>query len=442
MKITFYGGVQSVTGANYLVESDTTKILIDCGLYQGTDVQDRLNFKPFLYNPAEIDALIITHSHIDHIGRVPSLMKAGFKGKIYSTAPTRDASYFLLLDSEHLIADVARDLHQDVLYSTEHIEAALAHWEIAPYHHSFSIGDLTSTLYNAGHILGSSCVLVEDLRGKRVIFSGDLGNSPAPLLGNRDLMPEADWCVLESVYGDRSHENKEERRELLEDAIEDTVRQGGVLMIPAFAMERTQELLSELDHLITQGRIPRVPVFIDSPLAIKLTSVYKKHRDYLKGVGDFDFAFPGLQMTETTEQSKAINDVPPPKIIIAGSGMSNGGRILHHERRYLPDPKSTLLIIGHQTEGTLGRRIMDGVKTVTLFNEEIPVRCCVKNIAGYSAHADQTQLVAWLAPRRETLQRVFLVQGEGSASAALAVKIRDELAVAAEVPEVGRAYEL
>lgn len=442
MKITFYGGVQSVTGANYLVESGTTKILIDCGLYQGNDAQDRLNFKPFLYDPQAIDALIITHSHIDHIGRVPLLMKAGFIGKIYSTPPTRDASYFLLLDSEHLIADVARHLHYDVLYSTEHIEAAFTRWEGVSYYHSFSIGDLTITLYNAGHILGSSCVLVRDARGKRVIFSGDLGNSPAPLLGNRDLMPEADWCVLESVYGNRVHEDLKERRGLLEDVIEDTVRQGGVLMIPAFAMERTQELLSELDALIAEGRIPRLPIFMDSPLAIKLTSVYKKYRDYLKGDQDLDFSFPGLQMTETTEQSKAINDVPSPKIIIAGSGMSNGGRILHHERRYLPDPKSTLLIIGYQAEGTFGRRIIEGAKTVSLFGEEISVRCRVKNIAGYSAHADQAQLLQWLKPQHETIQKVFLVQGEADASAALAIKIRDELALAVEMPEVGREYLL
>ena len=442
MKIIFYGGVQSVTGANYLIESEKTKILVDCGLYQGNNTQDRLNFEPFPYDPLSIDALIITHSHIDHIGRVPLLIKAGFAGNIYSTPPTRDASYFLLLDSEHLIADVARDLHHDVLYSTEHIEAAFARWEGVPYHHSFSVGDLTITLYNAGHILGSSCVLIEDVQGKRVVFSGDLGNSPAPLLGDRDALPEADWCVLESVYGDRVHEDRKERRELLEDAIEDTVRRGGTLLIPAFAMERTQEVLSELDALIEGGRIPPVPVFIDSPLAIKLTSVYKKYPDYLKSNGNFDFSFPGLQMTETTEQSKAINNVPSPKVIIAGSGMSNGGRILHHEQRYLPDPKSTLLVIGYQAEGTFGRRIIEGAKTVSLFGEEIPVRCRIKNIAGYSAHADQAQLLQWLLPRRETVQKVFLVQGERDASAALATKIRDDLAIQALLPERGEVYVL
>lgn len=442
MKITFYGGVQSVTGANYLVASDTTKILVDCGLYQGNNAQDQLNFEPFPYDVRAIDALIITHSHIDHIGRVPSLVKAGFRGKIYSTPPTRDASYFLLLDSEHLVADVAHDLHHDVLYSANDIEAAFARWEGVPYYHSFPVGDLTISLYNAGHILGSSCVLIHDAQGKRVVFSGDLGNSPAPMLGDRDVLPDTDWCVLESAYGDRVHEDRIERRELLEDAIEDTVRQGGVLMIPAFAMERTQELLSELDALIGEGRIPRLPVFMDSPLAIKLTSVYKKHRDYLKGNGDLDLSFPGLQMTETTEQSKAINDVLPPKVIIAGSGMSNGGRILHHERRYLPDPKSTLLIIGYQAEGTFGRRIIDGAKTVSLFGEEIPVRCRVKNIAGYSAHADQTQLLQWLEPRHETVQKVFLVQGEAEASVALATRIRDDLAIEALVPAMGQVYEL
>ena len=252
--------------------------------------------------------------------------------------------------------------------------------------------------------------------------------------------------VIEACAGlmDVRGESEEDaaRREMLEDAIEETVKAGGVLMIPAFAMERTQELLSELDALVTEGRIPSVPVFMDSPLAIKLTAVYKKYADYLKAGNGFDFSFKNLRLTETTEQSKAINEVPPPKVIIAGSGMSHGGRILHHERHYLPDPKSTLLIIGYQSVGSLGRRLLDGAGSVKIFGEEVPVRCRVKNIGGYSAHADQAQLLAWLYPRRTTLKKVFLVQGEEGAGAALGQKIRDELAVEALMPEMGKPYEL
>lgn len=442
MKISFYGGVRSVTGAHYIIESKDAVIAVDCGMYQGNTYADKLNFEPFPYNPLKINALFITHSHIDHIGRIPSFVKAGFKGKIFSTPPTRDAAHFLLLDSEHIIGEVARDLKKPVLYATDDVEAAMRQWEAIPYYQKVPIGDLTISLYNAGHILGSASIFITDARGTRVIYSGDLGNSPAPLLGDKDSLPETDYCVMESAYGNRLHEDRAKRQELLEDTIEDTVRQGGVLMIPAFAMERTQELLSELDQLVEEGRIPLVPVFIDSPLAIKLTGVYKKYADYLKASNGFDFNFKDLRMTETTEESKAINDVPAPKIIIAGSGMSHGGRILHHERRYLPDPKSTLLIIGYQSQGSLGRHILDGAKSVKIFGEDVAVRCRVKNIAGYSAHADQAQLLAWLRPRRETLRKVFLVQGEEDAGAALAQKIKDELAVDALVPEAGKSYSL
>lgn len=442
MKITFYGGAGDVTGANYILESSGgTRIMVDCGLRQGSHDVERVNWDEFGYDPASVTALFVTHSHIDHVGRVPLLMKRGFAGKIYSTPPARDAAYELLLDSEHLLAGTAEQLGLPALYDASNIDAAHAVWEGVPYHHPVTVGDFTITLYDAGHVLGSSSILVTDPSGKRVLFSGDLGNSPAPLLGDKDSMPEAEYCLIESAYGNRLHEDRARRKELLEDAIEDTVKSGGVLMIPAFALERTQELLSEIDDLAENGRIPKIPVFLDSPLAIRLTSVYREHRAYLKG-GDFDFEFPGLQMTAATEQSKAINLVPSPKIIIAGSGMSNGGRIVHHELRYLPDPKSTLLFIGYQSEGTLGRRIMDGAKVVTIFGEDVPVNCRVKSIGGYSAHADQAQLLAWLAPRRDVLKKVFAVQGEGDASSALVQKMRDDLAIDAMVPEHGASYDL
>ena len=441
MKITFAGGASEVTGANYILESGAARIMVDCGLHQGSPAREETNWAPFPYDVTKIDALFVTHPHIDHIGRIPLLMKRGFKGKIYSTPPARDAAHELLLDSEHLLFGAANRAGIEPLYGPEDVVRAMSVWEGVEYHRPIPIRDITATLYNAGHVLGSSSVLIHEKDGTRILFSGDLGNSPAPLLGGKDMMPDADYCLIESAYGNRIHEDRVRRQELLEDAIEDTVKNNGVLMIPTFALERTQELLSEIDSLIESGRIPSVPVYMDSPLAIRLTEIYKKYPDYLKA-GTFDFHFKELRITLTTEQSKAINLLPAPKIIIAGSGMSNGGRILHHEKNYLPDSKSMFLAIGYQAEGTLGRRILDGAKSVTIFGEDVPVRCKVRAIGGYSAHADQRQLLEWIATGKDFLKRVFVVQGEAEASAALAQKMRDELALNAIVPEAGKTYEL
>ncbi len=441
MKITFFGGASEVTGANYILESGATRIMVDCGLHQGSSAREETNWAEFAYDVTKIDALFVTHPHIDHIGRVPLLMKRGFRGKIYSTPPAREAAHELLLDSEHLLFGIADRAGIEPLYGPEDVMRAMSVWKGVEYYRPVTVGDCTVTLYNAGHVLGSSSVLVQGADGKRILFSGDLGNNPAPLLGGKDMMPDADYCLIESAYGNRIHEDLAHRRELLEDAIEDTVKNGGVLMIPTFALERTQELLAELDDLIESGRIPSVPVYMDSPLAIRLTEIYKKYPDYLKA-GTFDFHFKELHITSTTEQSKAINRAPAPKIVIAGSGMSNGGRILHHEKNYLPDPKSMFLAIGYQAEGTLGRRILDGEKTVTIFSEQVPVRCRVRAIGGYSAHADQRQLLEWISTGKDSLKRVFVVQGEGEASAALAQKMRDEFALNAIVPEAGKTYEL
>lgn len=434
-----------VTGANYLLEEGGVRILIDCGLHQGSNFCERHNWEPFPYPPAGISAVFVTHAHIDHTGRLPVLVKDGFRGSVYSTPPTRDAAEFLLADSDHILAEEAERFKKPVLYALEHIQALIRQWKTLEYHEPVTVGPFTVAFWNAGHILGSSFIVVE-AKGDTIVFSGDLGNSPAPLIGPREVFTgPATYAILESVYGDRVHEDLPERKEILEDLIEDTVKRGGTLMIPAFAMERTQELLFEIHALTEEGKIPRIPIYLDSPLAIRLTDVYRKYDRFLTHPGGssktFDtahlFKFPNLHMTLKTEESKAINDVPPPKLVIAGSGMSHGGRILHHEKRYLPDSKSTLLIIGYQAAGSLGRRILDGEGAVRIHGEEVPVRARVKAIGGYSAHADQPQLLSWISPLRKTLKKVFLVQGEESAARALAAKIIDEFAVSAEVPEMG-----
>lgn len=449
MKLTFYGGAGDVTGANYLLESGNTKILIDCGLHQGSHLAEKENFEPFAYDPKDITAVFITHSHLDHIGRLPKLEKEGFRGMIYSTGATKDFAELMLLDSEHILGEEAKREAKPPLYTALDIEHLMRQWHGIPYHQPFVVGPFTITPFDAGHILGSASYKIE-ADGKVVVFSGDLGNTPAPII--RPTEPpigHVDYCLVESAYGDRIHENEDQRREALEDAIEDTFRRGGTLLIPTFAMERTQEILYHLHALFEEKRIPRVPVFIDSPLAIKLTAVYKKHESYFntetKNIvksGDDILNFPGLKFTLTTEQSKEINDVKPPKVVMAGSGMSTGGRILHHEMRYLPDPNSTILFVGYQAQGSLGRQILDGAKEVRINGEIIPVHCHVVNIPGYSAHADQPRLLHWVSAMKPTLKKVFVVQGEQNSSSVLAAKIRDTMAIDAEVPKYGESVEL
>ena len=448
-----------VTGANYLLETEgnpsnnsgRSAILIDCGLHQGSNFCEAHNFEPFPYKPDEIDAVFVTHAHIDHIGRLPQLYAAGFRGKVYSTPPTKDFAELLLLDSEHILREEAEQKGKPPIYGIPDVLNLMKFWEGVPYHQKIKVQDLDIEFYDAGHILGSASVLIK-AENKKIVFSGDLGNTPAPLIKPTEYLVKADYALIESVYGNRIHEDLSLRKDTIEDLIEEVVKTKGILMIPAFALERSQELLFELNELVEHGRIPKMPIFIDSPLAIKLTAVYQKYSrdpnyfnaesiDLIRG-GDAIFNFPGLHMTLTTEESKEINSVPPPKIVIAGSGMSQGGRVIHHERRYLSDPASAILFIGYQANGSLGRRILDGAKAVKILGEEVPVRCRVKAIGGYSAHADQPQLLKWLEPMRSSVKKVFVVQGEEDQSLPLAQKIKDELAVSVEVPEAGESVIL
>jgi metallo-beta-lactamase family protein len=447
MRLTFCGAAGEVTGSNFLLESEGMKIVIDCGLAQGSRFAEETNFQPFPYNPKEIRAVLVTHAHIDHVGRIPQLLALGFKGHIYSTAPTRDFAEVLLLDSEHLLANVAAELGHEPLYGPEDIALAMEHWEGLKYHEPIELGPFKIEFFDAGHILGSSFIRIT-AEGKSVIFSGDLGNTPAPIIRETESMPEADYVLIESTYGGRIHEHRDEREEELEEAIGETVARGGVVMIPAFALERTQDLLFNLEKLVEEGRIPRVPVYMDSPLAIKLTTIYTKYKNYFDAEaterikhGDQLFDFPGLHSCLTSEESKAINFVPGPKVIIAGSGMSNGGRILHHERRYLPDPKNTLLIIGYQARNTLGRRIQEGAHHVDIFGEEVTVRAEIRTIHAYSAHADQPRLLHWITPRAETLTKAFIVHGEKEQGQALQQKLK-EIGINSEVPTVGESVEI
>ncbi len=465
MTITFFGGAQRVTGANYLLDTGTVKFLIDCGLNQGSKYAEDLNYQPFKYDPKEIKFVFVTHSHIDHIGLLPKLYKNGFRGKVYTTSATRDLMAVALPDNVRQIFEEAKDAGHEPLFSQEDVDGLMSLVEGVHYNETIDLGTaeeldggLRVFFHDAGHILGSAIIEVqwrESGELKKIYFSGDLGNPPTPLLRPTEAIHDADYIVVESAYGDRMHEDRTERKQKLTEVIVSTIKRGGVLMIPSFAIERTQELLFELNELLNANLIPKVPVFIDSPLAIKMTAVYKKHSEYfnkeaiyLIESGDDIFNFPGLKMTATTEESKKINDMPAPKIIIAGSGMSQGGRILHHEARYLSDPKNTILFVGYQVDGSLGRRIQAGDKEVRVMGMSVQVNCNVATISSYSAHADQKGLYDWVAGSTKfkggtgNLKEVFVVQGEEEASKTLANLIRENLSVQAIAPTEGQVNEL
>ncbi|PIR41874.1 MAG: MBL fold hydrolase [Candidatus Yanofskybacteria bacterium CG10_big_fil_rev_8_21_14_0_10_37_15] len=451
MKIIFYGGVKSVTGANYLLEEDNLRIIVDCGLYQGSKYAEDLNYEKFPYDPATINFVFLSHSHTDHIGRLPKLYKEGFRGQIIASNPTLDLAKKALPDNYNLMKTEAEREGREFLYSLDDLEKTWTLTRGIDYENQIKLSDnMTATLHDAGHILGST-ITEFSFGGKKIYFTGDLGNPPTPLLEAPFFPDDADFVVVESAYGSRIHEDRQYRKEILEDIIVETINRGGVLMVPSFAMERTQELLYELNGLVNEKRIPHVPVFVDSPLAINLTEVYRKYPNYFNKTasyiiksGDDVFNFPGLKFTRTSEESKKINDIPPPKIIIAGSGMSIGGRILHHEKRYLSDPNSAILFVGYQVENSLGRKILDGAKEVSIFGEKISVNCRVKAIGGYSAHADQEMLLRWIASAnlKSKIKKAFIVQGEEESSKALADKVKQSLDIEAIVPDSGESFIL
>jgi metallo-beta-lactamase family protein len=322
-------------------------------------------------------------------------------------------------------------------------------WETYPYHEPVRLGKLQAIFRDAGHILGSAMIEFT-LGNKKILFSGDLGNSPMPLLPDTEKITDIDYLLMESVYGDRNHEQREERAIIMREIIRDTMKAGGTLMVPAFSVERTQELLFEIENMMENSEIPLVPVFIDSPLAISVTHVYKKYHNYFKkdvakivrGSDGAIFHFPQLHFTKTTEESKAIRHQPARKIVIAGSGMSNGGRILHHEKHYLPDPNSTLLLAGYQAAGSLGRIIQDGAKQVRIMGENVAVRARVVSVSGYSGHKDSDDLLDFVSDTAETLKKVYVAMGEPKSSLFLVQRLRDYLGLNAVAPEAGEKVEI
>jgi metallo-beta-lactamase family protein len=447
LNLTFAGGTGSVTGANFLLEGEGQKFLIDCGLNQGTKMADDKNWNPFIYDPSTIDILFITHAHIDHIGRIPKLFFDGFKGVVYSTIPTKDITELMLLDTANILSHGPNESLKEI-YSPEILKKISESWKVIDYHQDLVIGPFIFRYRDAGHVLGSG-MLELIYNNKKIVFTGDLGNSPSPLLRDTEALANVDYLLMESVYGDRNHTDRNERRARLEATIEDNYKRKGTLVIPTFSLERSQELLFEIDQLVEGNRVPQMPIFFDSPLGIRLTKIYEKYARYfndfarkLVGEGNDIFNFPGLTSTLLTEESKEILHSVNPKIVIAGSGMSNGGRVLHHEANYLPNTNNTLLLTGYQSLGTMGRAIQDGAKEVHINGQMVPVRANIVFIDGYSGHKDSDHLVEFVEAIADKLKKVFVVMGEPKSALFLTQRLRDYLGVEAYAPEEGDMVEL
>ncbi|MBU0731602.1 MBL fold metallo-hydrolase [Patescibacteria group bacterium] len=449
MKLTFLGAAGEVTGSSYLVETESAKFLVDCGMFQGGHFSEDKNLEKWKFEPAELDFIIITHSHLDHCGRLPKLVKNGFKGKIYSTHATSDFMEIFLADSAHVIRMEARRRKKPALYEENDVKAMSKLLVGENYNEKIQPKEgIEFRLRDAGHILGSAIIelWIED---KKIVFSGDLGNPPVPIVNPPEFIDEADYVLLESTYGGRVHEDSRTRRLMLSSAIYEVATMKGILMIPAFAMERTQEVLFELNALEENNDIPPIDIYLDSPLAIKAMSVFRKHEALfnveahsLIDSGDDIFDFSGLTMTESTEASKAIKTKPNPKMIIAGSGMCHGGRIMHHLKDHLGNYKNQVLIVGYQVKGTLGRRLVENEKVVRIYGQEIKVEAKTRAIGGYSAHGDQPKLLEWVEKYKKKPKGMFIVHGEPDQSYALADAIKTQFDIQAAVPSQFESVDL
>ena len=442
-----------MTGSNFLIEGARGKILIDCGIEQGADFCEECVYGPFPYDVATIDALVLTHAHLDHVGRIPKLVKDGFRGKIYMTPPTRDLGELIMRDSVAILGNEAYRLGKAPLYEGQDVDRAISLIETLDYHVEKEVAPgLSVYLRNTGHILGSASVRVKDEDGAAVALTGDIGNSPSPLLPDWEPVTDADAIIMESVYGDRLHPPQAERINTLRDTLKRAIARGGTILIPAFSLERTQLMLYELSNFFDAGELPKVPVFLDSPLAINVTAVYEKWGvTYFRQDAEEEmkrekslFEFPFLTKTLAPEDSLSIGKEGDPKIIIAGAGMSHGGRIGRWEARYLPDARSTLIIVGYQAPGTPGRRMMQGAKSVHLSGTEVQIRATVENLTGWSAHADRDELLkfAEASLKDKRTKAIFTAIGEPSAERFLAQRIHDYLGARAIVPEMGETWEI
>jgi metallo-beta-lactamase family protein len=443
MKITFYGGVKSVTGSNFLLESEKVKILIDCGLIQEESICNEENLLPFSYKPDEIKAVLITHAHLDHVGRLPKLVNEGFRGYVYSTLPTKDLAYEIILDCQKVINDHCRQPEVAEIYSSKNINKLFSRWQTTDYHQKFKLDDLEIEFFDAGHILGSAFIRINNL-----VFSGDLGNQAEDLHNDLEPLPQVDYLILESTYGDRDHQNLFQREEIFEKILEKVIYEKRTLIIPAFALERSQEIIFTINKFITQKKIPEIKVFFDSPLAQKIASIYEKYPEYLnpklrdviavKGI----FGKENFKVIRNKDEEREIFLSSPPKIILASSGMLTGGRILGILKKYIEDRQTILLFVGYQAKGSLGRKILDGTKEISINGEKFLVLSQILSLFSFSAHRDQQGILDWLYPQRLNLKKVFLTHGDPESKQNLRSKIIDNLAIETIIPDLGTVIEI
>ena len=466
-KLTFLGAARNVTGSCYLLERQGTRVLIDCGMYQEWKYQER-NWQPFPFAPSSIDAVFLTHAHLDHCGLLPKLVREGYKGKVYCTQATAELAEIILVDAAHLQMEDAvfkRERHKREgrrgpypeipLYTVEDAEAVKPHFSAVEYLSCVRISsNVEGCYYEAGHVLGAAAITInirQDGQNHRVVFSGDIGEPDRPIIKDPTLFDEAEYIVIEATYGDRTHEEHENTdiQKQLRDCINRTVSAGGNIVIPSFALERSQELLYHLNELFLRKEIPPLTVFLDSPMAIRITEVFKHHAElfdkdmmqYLRQ-GNSCFSFENLKIVQSAEESKAINNVKESCIIIAGSGMVAGGRVKHHIINNIRRSESTILFVGYQAEGTPGRILLDGAKEIRLLGQIYPVRAHIEKIDGFSAHADRDGLLAWLADIRVPPRCVFVTHGEQKAAMSFAKVLSERTGWTVKVPQYKDTVEL
>ncbi|MBE6074136.1 MAG: MBL fold metallo-hydrolase [Selenomonas ruminantium] len=456
MRLEFLGAAHTVTGSCYLLSSRENKYLIDCGMFQGSRRIRDLNYEEFAFNPAEIDAVLLTHAHIDHCGLIPKLVREGFAGSVYATKATCDLARIMLPDSAHIQeydAELTNRKNQrrgespvQPIYSMEDAAAAIEHFVPMPYQVKFSLGDhIDVTFYDAGHILGSAIVEIvvnEDGKTTKLVFSGDLGQPDQPIIKNPTVLTGADFLVVESTYGDRIHQIYDKEMALLE-IVNDTMDRGGNLVIPSFSVGRTQTLVYYFYNLWKSGRLDGdIPIVIDSPLAINATRIFMQNfqdfdEEAIKMFGQSGkmIEFPQVRVCETAEESRALNSSESSQIIISASGMADAGRILHHLKHNLWRPESTILFVGYQAEGSLGRRLVDGIKRVRVLGEEVAVKAQIQMLDGFSAHADANQLMDWIDKFQSPKPaKVFIVHGEAQGQEALKSRIQKECGEEVYIP--------
>lgn len=451
MKITFFGAVQEVTGSRYLIEHEDTKILVDCGLFQGGRELRMRNWQPFPVDPGSIDAIVLTHAHVDHTGYIPALVKNGFRGKIYCSKGTYELCSILLIDCANIFEGDARraleqgradELQATALYTMVDAERALTLFQVIDYDSTFNIGKyLNITLIRSGHIIGSSFVVIND--GKKTLtFSGDLGRPDELVMKAPEHLKKTDYLIMESTYGDRLHE-AEDPVKVLGRLVNKTAAKGGKLIIPAFAVARTQMIFYCLYQLKQQNAIPNIPIFLDSPMAIKVTNLYCNFLDEHKlPDGICNNIFDIATFTATVEESKLIDRIKGPAIIIGGSGMADGGRVLHHFQHFISDPKNTIAFVGYQGEGTHGRTISSGEKEVELYGKVYKVRAKITTVGNLSAHADYNEILEWLSYFEGAPKKVFMTHGQIEAAQSLKNKIEERFGWSVVVPKYAESFDL